>query len=229
MGIYYEDDFVTLYHGDCLTDHREWVDADVLVTDPPYGMNYDSNQVKGRNFQSIANDHDTAARDTALRAWGTAPALVFGTWRVTRPAGTKQLLVWDKGNVPGMGDVTIPWGNTHEDVYVLGEWPPIKPGGRKREGGTPARSSAVLSVGNYNTQSADRPYHPTPKPAGLMEMLIAKCPAGVIADPFAGSGATLVAAKNLGRCAIGVEMEERYCETIAKRLSQDLLELEWTA
>lgn len=228
MSLYYQDDFVTLYHGDCLTDHREWLEADVLVTDPPYGVAYVSNHAIGKRSAAIAGDETTDVRDAALAAWGTQPALSFGRWDIPRPAGTKSRLIWDK-NLMGTGDLSLPWGTSDEEIYVLGDWPAVKPGGRAREGGTPARHHSVIRVQALAPGASNRPDHPTPKPVGLMELLIAKCPPGVIADPFAGSGATLAGAKNRGRKAIGVELEERYCEIIAQRLSQDLLELEWTA
>jgi DNA modification methylase len=66
-------------------------------------------------------------------------------------------------------------------------------------------------------------HHPTEKPEPLMAELIAKCPRGVIVDPFMGSGTTLVAAKRLGVAAVGIEREERYCEIAAKRLAQGSL------
>lgn len=206
MSIYYQDDHVTLYHGDALTEHREWLDADVLVTDPPYGMSYNSNRVKGREKQPVANDQDTRVRDAALEAWGDQPAISFGKWNVPRPSRVRARLIWSKGEDPGMGDLSFPWGNSDEEVYVQGT-------GFRGKRGANVIVCPKPPVGN-------RDAHPTPKPVPLMEALIEKCPPGVVADPFAGSGATLIAARNLGRKAIGVELEERYCEIVAKRLSQ---------
>lgn len=210
MSLYYSDDYVILYHGDCLTEHREWLAADVLVTDPPYGMGYESNRVKGRASQAVANDSTTAVRDAALEAWGDRPAIAFGKWNVTRPSNVRARLIWSKGDDPGMGDLTFPWGNSDEEIYIIGK------------GFSGKRGPNVL-VHNKPPVS-NRDAHPTPKPVSLMERLIEKCPPGLIADPFAGSGATLVAAKNLNRKVVGVELEERYCEIIARRCAQDVLE-----
>ena len=208
---YYQDEHVTLYHGDCLTEHREWLDADVLVTDPPYGMAYESNRNRNKKNvkvgRPVAGDNDPSLRDGVVSAWDGRAALVFGRWNIPRPAGTRQRIIWDK-RVQGMGALDIPWGPAEEEIYVIGK------------GWQGKRSGNVLSVQMLMSADADRPDHPTPKPIPLMESLIAKCPPGIIADPFAGSGSTLIAARNLGRRAIGVELEERYCEVIAKRLSQ---------
>lgn len=220
MSLYYQDENVTLYHGDCLTEHREWLDADVLVTDPPYGMAYESNRNRNKKNvkmgRPVAGDHDPELRDNVLEAWATKPALVFGRWNISRPAATRARLIWDK-RVQGMGDVSLPWGPAEEEIYVLGK------------GFVGDRTGNVLSIQMLMSADRDRPNHPTPKPIPLMERLIEKCPPGSIADPFAGSGATLMAAKNLGRKVIGVELEERYCEIIAKRCQQEVLDIFGTA
>lgn len=207
---YYADDQVTLYLGDC-REIDAWLAADVMVTDPPYGMAYLSNRSKRGPSEAIAGDANGDLRDTVLQSWGGRPALVFGTWRVQRPASTRHVVVWDKGDNPGTGDLTLPWGNSFEELYVLGR------------GWTGKRGPNVLRFPTLSHQSASRPDHPTPKPVALMETLIMRCPDGVIADPFAGSGATLVAARNQGRRAVGVEVDERYCEGIARRLNQGVL------
>ena len=211
---YYQDDQVTLYHGDCL-EIREWLAADVLVTDPPYGMAFQSGQ-RAEAHAPIAEDKDTRVRDGVVTLWGTGPAAIFGTWRVPRPDGVKQVLVWDKrGAGPGMGDLSLAFGSSHEEVYLLGRW-------ERRT----TRRGSVITTESSPSELTSRIGHPTPKPVGLMETLIAAAPDGTVADPFAGSGSTLVAARNLGRKAIGVELEERYCEIIAKRLDQMCLDFE---
>ena len=206
---YYEADGVTLYLGDCL-EVQEWLTGDVLVSDPPYGVGYVSNHSKYGSTRPIVGDDDPQARDSVLELWGDRPALVFGSWKVPRPPGTRHRLIWAKGSV-GMGDLELPWGPGDEEIYVMGE------------GWTGKRSSNVLNVTMMHSQSRNRPEHPTPKPVSLMELLIEKAPPGTVVDPFAGSGATLIAARNQGRKAVGVEVEERYCELIAARLAQGVL------
>ena len=203
---YYADDTVTLYLGDCL-EITAWLAADVLITDPPYGMSY----VSGWKADPIAGDTTADVRDAVLQLWAPRPALVFGTWRVERPKGTRAVLIWDKGEWPGMGDLKLPWGSSHEEVYVIGE------------GFTGAREGTVIRSNRLSTVAGDTPAHPTPKPVSLMERIVAKT-RGTVADPFAGSGSTLLAARNLGRRAVGVEVHEPYCELIARRLDQGVLD-----
>ena len=209
--VYYSDDLVTLYHGDCL-EVTEWLSADVLVTDPPYGVGFQSSRpIETQRKPKIIGDESLAARDNALAAWGDKPALVFGTWRTERPANIRQRLIWAKGDDPGIGDLSMPWGYGDEEIYVLGRgWL-----GKRRT--NVYRTPKVAYTNN--------PGHPTPKPIPLMEALIEYAPPGVIADPFAGSGATVIAARNLGRKVICVEIEEAYCELIVKRLSQQAFDL----
>lgn len=209
MPKYYEDSHVTLYHGDAL-EVDAWLEADVLVTDPPYGIGWkigDHPRSSSKAHTGIQNDQDTAARDCVIQSWGDKAAAVFGSWRAPIPSGTHNLLTWRKPADAGVVGSTTGFRRDTEFIYLLGEWP------RKA-----ARYSSV-----FVTDAGMRSYlsgHPHRKPVALMESLIEKCPPGVISDPFAGSGSTLVAARNLGRKAIGVELEEKYCEIIANRLSQ---------
>jgi site-specific DNA-methyltransferase (adenine-specific) len=209
MTIYFQDELVTLHHGNCL-EITEWLNADVLVTDPPYGMNY----VSGRRKQKpIVGDQTLNVRDDALALWGDKPALVFGTWKQPRPANVRQLIVWDKRGGAGFsGDLNMPWADITEEIYVLGH------------GWVGRRVPGIYSIPTL--PAANRPDHPTPKPVPLLGKLLEHCPDGVIADPFAGSGSTLLAARNVGRRAIGVEIDEHYCELIAKRLSQRVFDFE---
>lgn len=226
---YYADDRVTLYHGDC-REITEWLAADVLITDPPYGRAWRQGQMVGTAKRpgvsdahaGIAGDASTAVRDAALEAWGDRPAIVFGDLMLTPPRRTKLVGAYRKPFDAGARGAI---GGTRRDLealYWLGPWPT----------GIAGRSSlfatTASNVGNPVGIVARSGGHPHAKPLDVMEALLEGCPPGVIADPFAGSGSTLVAARNLGRRAIGVELEERYCEMAARRLAQDCLDLEAT-
>ena len=218
MKPYYEDELVTLYHGDCLELADHWIDADVLVTDPPYGVDYQSGSRRDKLAASILNDKDTTYRDGVLSIWGKSkPAIVFGSWKIARPEATKARLIWDTKGALGMGDLRIPWKPSDQEIYVLGNGP------WKGD-----RTNNVLSFAPVQSTAKNGRQHPHEKPLRLMDELVSKT-IGVVADPFAGSGSTLISAARLKRRAIGVELDERYCEVIAKRLAQQTFDLEGIA
>lgn len=211
MEPYYQDDLTTLYCADALANPELWTEGEVLVTDPPYGMGYVSNRSKNGPSKKIVGDEKVTTRDRMLNIWheldDRKPALVFGTWKIPRP-NCRNVIAWIKGNDPGTGDLRLSWGNSWEEVYVIGY------------GFEGKRVPNHIHVNKYGNTAKARPKHPTPKPVKLMEELLEKCPEEwVIVDPFAGSGATLLAARNLGRKSIGVEIDPDYCEMIVERIT----------
>ena len=216
MTPYYQDDAVTIYHADCRLE-LAWLNADVLITDPPYGTQFSDlnpgggygrrqNAGLGPEGFVIAGDIGTSVRDRALKLWGRRPACVFGSPRMPDPPGEwADRLVWDKKR-PGMNGG--PWRYRHESIYVTAGFVRV--------------SDAAVSVLTF---WPDQSEHIHAKPLELMSALVAAAPPGVIADPFMGSGSTLRAAKDHGRKAIGVEVDERYCEIAARRMAQEVLAL----
>lgn len=194
------------------------LEADVLVADPPYGLEYSSSMTGhdgGAALPGIVGDEDTALRDWMLEVWGDRPAVCFGSWKRPRPEHCKALLIWDKGDHVGMGDLSLPWKPNTEEIYVFGT------GFSGRRNGSVLQYNAPVT---WNSVGFGR-RHPHQKPLGLMRELVGKCPPGVILDPFAGSGTTLLAAKLEGREAIGVEIEREHCETIVRRLRSEPAEM----
>jgi hypothetical protein len=225
---YYSDEYVTLYHGDC-REVTEWLEADVLVTDPPYGRgwhqgggmtNSSGRGARTRPKVGIAGDRDTSTRDAALSLW-TRLAFVFGDPLIPPPAGSAQALVYAKPLDAGVKGARAGFRRDVEMIYAVGPWP-CGTGGT-----TSVLTTTSLVAGPSGLATVHG--HPHAKPVDLLSTLIDRCPPGTIADPFAGSGSTLVAAKRLGRKAIGVELEERYCEIAARRLAQGVLDLGGTA
>jgi site-specific DNA-methyltransferase (adenine-specific) len=189
--------------------------CDLLLTDPPYGIDC---ALSTGNHLMVGNE-TLAIRDWALAHSFWKSAAVFGSPKAAKPDGTIITLVWSKGPFVGMGDLSFPWKLTHEEIYILGSkeiW-----AGNRLE--SVIRIDALYpNLPGANKWRGEMLQHPTQKPLSLIELLILKTVAETICDPFMGSGTTLVAAKNLGRKAIGIEIEERYCEIAAKRLSQEV-------
>lgn len=209
MTPYYADDLVTIYLGDC----REWMpEADVIVTDPPYGMSYRHGARKGghrfgADEQAIVGDFEPF--DPGLIVERGVPTVLFGANHFAdRLPASRGWLVWDKrdgtaGN--DQSDAELAWTNVLTVARVYS-----------------ARWSGAHRTGREQREGRQ---HVNQKPVALMAWVLSFMPPGTVLDPFMGSGSTLVAAKEAGRKSIGIEIEERYCEIAAQRCSQEVLGL----
>jgi site-specific DNA-methyltransferase (adenine-specific) len=227
---YYQDEAVTLYHGDARDVLPDLADeVDLVLTDPPYGQQFAGAGVmtaKANVRADGARQGVRVARQVLFcageRMKPDAHALVFCHWEswpdfydaCSALFPIKSGLIWHKDR-GGMGDTEMEYSRDYE-VILFGAH------GRRPIAGR--RDGAVIK--GFPPVGSSRE-HPTEKPIPLLKYLIEKhAPAGgLVLDPFAGSGTTLRAAKDLGRRAIGIEIEERYCEVTARRMGQGAMAL----
>ena len=238
---YYQDDHVTIYHGDALQVLARLPDAsvDLLLTDPPYssgGMMRGDRMARTKDKYHNGSQHEFSGdnRDQHAHAYWEAlwitesrrlmgPSQIVGIftdWRqLTATVDAIQaggliyrgVVVWDKG--PSAKH--FPGRFAAQSEFVV--WGTNGPRGSQFD-------FALRGVFQIKAPGGDGRVHMTQKPVELLHELVRVAPSdGVILDPFMGSGTTLRAAKDLGRKAIGIELEERYCEIAAKRCAQEVL------
>lgn len=215
---YYSADGITIYHGDCAEIAPTLGRLDLLCTDPPYGIGEAGKRRSGPNGRASRGklakprDYGEPSWDDAppsddlltdLRSLSTWQCLFGGNYFALPPSSC--WLVWDKENSGDFADGELAWTNYGAAVRI------------RRH-----RWNGMIRLDN------EPRYHPTQKPLAVMSWAISLCPERPtsILDPFMGSGTTLVAAKNLGIRAVGIEREEKYCEIAARRLAQRTLGLE---
>lgn len=239
MTPHYADAHVRLYQGDC-RERLPLLDfVDVVMTDPPYrrwvGENQPGKQGKLRDGSERIRDLGYAPLTSELvevcsrefarlaRRWVLVFSDVESTaeWRAALEAAGLRYVrtgAWIRecttpqfsGDRPGVGFEAVTICHAR-DVKL-----------RWNGGGRPGVWSHRIV---HSTSGARTKGHPTPKPLELMTELVALFtdPGEIVLDPFAGSGTTLRAAKDLGRQAIGVELEPKWCDLIARRLAQEVL------
>jgi len=223
---YYEQSGVTIYHGDC----REVLPlaCDVVVTDPPYGVALTAKRAKQRGGGVVSRPGNYVFDDTPeyiaavivpvielCRTFAKAVVLTPGTRNLWLYPPADDVGCFFSAAGTGMGR----WGFTCShpilfygaDLYLAA-----------------GLGSRANSHGQTYPNDANSVGHPCAKPLPMWRWLVARAslPGMTICDPFMGSGTTLVAAKQFGNRAIGIELEERYCEIAARRLQQEALPLE---
>jgi DNA modification methylase len=201
---------VECWLGDCREVLPTLPAVDLLVTDPPYGIDFATNRgFSSWDGEKIAGDACTTVREEVLRLAKFNGAIVFGSWRVAKPERTRAVLIWDKGEGVGMGDLSLPWKPNHEEIYIIGN------------GFSGHRGSGVLRHVMVSWESKGRE-HPTQKPLSLMLDLLEKADGAAVLDPFMGSGTTGVACVQRGLSFVGVEREPKYFDIACRRISEAL-------
>jgi len=223
--ILYESDKSLIICGDCR--EADLPEIDLIVTDPPYGVNYKSNH--GRNHDSMIGDDGSLDIKVILTDICRSTmshgrhVYVFGPYPDPEdddPLLRKVLLTWDKGSM-SMGDLSLPWSRTTEDIVFL-SWVPSKWERANGKGNLSARlrKGSVLRASAKHGKMARR--HPTEKPVKLLMQLIesSSMRGEVVLDPFAGVGSTGVAALLTGRRTVMVEADLKYAKIAVERVKE---------
>ena len=230
MTPYYEDDAVTIYHGDCREVLPSLSPVDLVLTDPPYGIPAGS-AVWRRNGTAI-EDWATEGHNVIVDGWRELVPCPLG-WVVefgVRAAGGFALAAehitagWEPAQMYAIVK-SAPAPSIRPTFVSALELAVVSRSGKPKWHGTGYVPNRWIGL-TPNRAGTDHG-HPTEKPIEPMRSIIAAlCPVdGVVLDPFLGSGTTLRAAKDLNRKAIGIELSERYCEIAAKRMAQEVLAL----
>lgn len=244
MRLYYQDDAVTLYHADCREVLPTLSGVDLVLTSPPYNLGVTTGggfplrrgKWHGAKIADGYGLHEDAMpteqyrqwqRETLIACWGTLSesGAIYYNHKPRVQGGElvmpteynpglplRQIVIWARSG--GMNFSPSFYVPSHEWILIF-----PKPTFRLASKG----ASGVGDVWYIPQESAVE--HPAPFPLKLAIQAIETTPAQIVCDPFAGRGTTLRAAKDLGRKAIGIEIEERYCETAAKWCAQEVLPL----
>lgn len=209
-------DKITILHGNCAEIMPDLGQFDLLLTDPPYGIDAARNArggkqhgaaiVESKDYGAADWDKQTSPEGVKIATEKTKWQIVFGGNYYSVPPSSCWL-VWDKDNGDnGYADCELAWTNLEKAVRKF-KW----------------RWHGMLQERGGDKKEIR--YHPTQKPLALMRWCIKQAPSDVqtVLDPFMGSGTTLRAAKDEGMAAVGIEIDERWCEVAVKRLEQGVL------